>query len=300
MLVETSIREPEPVDSVPDPFVAPVPAADALELFRRDLRQIPPLTAAEERVLARRASGGDRAAQNRLVEGILPMILATAARHHHDHLSTGDLLQEGALGAREAAAGFDPTHGVRFVTYARWPVQRAMTRAIAERGRAVRLPAHIVEKRTRAMQAEEELGRRLGRTPRADEVADAAGITSEDVQWHEAYTKQPVSLDASFLEDGPTLRDLLVDPDAEDAYVYIEFHEALEMLDAAVHSLHGREREVIDMRYDPRQLPGEGATLEQVGIVLGLTRERIRQIEAQALDKLRQLLEGKEIEAVFA
>jgi RNA polymerase sigma factor (sigma-70 family) len=270
----------------------------------RDLGRGPLLTAEQERALARRVRGepawvpppGDprpspRAARDRLILANLRLVISTARRYRGRGLALEDLVQEGALGLRRAAELFDPDRGFRFSTYAGWWIRQAMQRALLNDRALVRVPVHVAERLARVGRAADVLLPELGRPPSAAEIASALGSTTERVEAALAATPELVSLDRTVGEDGGTpLRDLIADqgPGPEEI-VLARMGEGL--ADAALAGLRARERLVLSLRLGLES--GTPSTLVEVGRRLGITRERVRQIERDALRRLREDLQRR-------
>ncbi|MEM7247359.1 MAG: RNA polymerase sigma factor RpoD/SigA [Acidobacteriota bacterium] len=264
-------------------------SSETLKSYLHDIARIKPLDADDEKVLGRKAQTGDRDAMQRLVEANLRFVVSFAKRYRGCGLSFLDLINEGNLGLMEAAKRFDPGKDVRFLTYAVWWVRQAIVHAISEQGGAVRLPqkqanlVHRLGKTTRALTV------RLHRDPSMEEIAEEMGTTLKDVTRLMQVAGDHVSLSVSQDEndDSPALGDRLeqeVIPDAEG----LVFQQAFEsQLHGAVSKLDPKEELVLKLRFGFDN--HEPKTLKEIGDEMGLSRERIRQIEAQALTKLRRM-----------
>ncbi len=262
------------------------PVMDNLAAYLAEIGQTPLLTPSQEVSLGRRAQAGDRAAIHALVQHNLRLVVNVAKKYQNLGMSLLDLIQEGSVGLMRAAEKFDPSRGFRFSTYATWWIRQAVLRALNEQSRLVRLPEYLQGRRTRVDAAREALHDRLGRTPSDAEVAKESGVPLEQVTGLAQASRPVISLDTPITEDGElALGDLIRDrdPGAEEV---AEEGDRREVVERALSVLDKRERDVIRLRYGLAD-QGRERTLEEVGHTLGLTRERIRQIETKALRRLR-------------
>ncbi|MEQ8834877.1 MAG: sigma-70 family RNA polymerase sigma factor [Miltoncostaeaceae bacterium] len=264
------------------------PSLDSLRLYLRDIGRVPLLTAAEEVALAKRIELGDMIAKQRMVEANLRLVVSIAKGYLGRGLSFLDLIQEGSLGLIRAVEKFDYRRGFKFSTYATWWIRQAVTRAIADKARTIRIPVHMVEKLNRVVHLERQLTQRLGREPRAEELAIELEMTADEVREIRRMAQLPVSLEKPIgEEEDSSLSDFV-----EDVTAPSPFDEAagnLRRVDVmrALSALPDRERQVIELRFG---LTGQQPyTLEEVGRTFGVTRERIRQIENNTLRKLEGL-----------
>jgi RNA polymerase primary sigma factor len=262
--------------------------AESLRLYLRSIGGIEVLTAEREVALAKRIERGDMAAKQEMVEANLRLVVSVVKGYRGRGLSFLDLIQEGSLGLIRAVEKFDYRRGYKFSTYATWWIRQAVTRAIADKARTIRIPVHTMEKLQEVLKVERRLVQQLGREPEPEDIAAQLGWTTHEVQDLLALGQQPVSLETPVGDEAElTLGDFVEDEAAESpfesAWAEQRTREVWRLLDA----LPEREREVIEMRFG---LTGARPfTLEEIGRVFDVTRERIRQIEHHALGKLRGL-----------
>jgi RNA polymerase primary sigma factor len=265
-------------------------STDTLQLFLKDIGKVPLLTAAQEVELAKRIERGDHTAKQAMVEANLRLVVSIAKRYRNQGLPFLDLIQEGTLGLVRAAEKFDWRKGYKFSTYATWWIRQAVARAIADKGRTIRMPVHVVEKLNKINRSERKLRGELGREPTSIEIATDLDLAVDEVEQIRRSAQTPVSLEKPVGDDdesefGHFLTDesaLLPDEAAEVAL-------RREALRAILGELSPRERAVLELRYG---LDGkQPRTLDEVGRTFNVTRERIRQIEHQSLKKLRLLAE---------
>jgi RNA polymerase sigma factor (sigma-70 family) len=266
-----------------------------LKVYLREISDIPLLSREEEVELARRVAVGDEAAKQRLIESNLRLVVQVARRYLNRGLPLSDLIEEGNLGLMRAVEKFDPSRGVRFATYATWWIRQAVSRALANQARTVRLPIHVQILLGRYVKEQQRLTQVLGRPPSAAELAKALGTTEEQVGELEELRQQPLSLDAPAPSATRRLGDVIADPTTDPATALTRlFRERAELV-AVLDDLAPNERTVLRRRFG---LEGdEPETLEAIGQRLGLSRERVRQIESGGLRKLRALLGARGIDA---
>ncbi len=267
---------------------------DPVRMYLKEIGRVPLLTADEEIELAKRIEHGDEAASRRLAEANLRLVVSIAKRYVGRGMLFLDLIQEGNMGLLKAVEKFDYRKGYKFSTYATWWIRQAITRAIADQARTIRIPVHMVETINKLIRVSRQLLQDLGREPSAEEIAEEMDLTPEKVREIQKIAQEPVSLETPIgEEDDSHLGDFIEDQDAlapSDAAAYELLKEQLEdVLD----TLTDREENVLRLRFGLDD--GRTRTLEEVGKVFGVTRERIRQIEAKALRKLRHPSRSKRL-----
>jgi RNA polymerase primary sigma factor len=270
------------------------PTLDSLRLYLRSIGRVELLTAEQEVSLARRIERGDMGAKEHMIEANLRLVVSIAKAYLGRGLTFLDLIQEGSMGLIRAVEKFDYRRGYKFSTYATWWIRQAVTRAIADKGRTIRIPVHMVEKLNKVVHVERQLVQELGREPTASEIALELQITVREVRDVWRMSQQPISLEKPVGdEDDSSLGDFVEDPTAESPFELASEHLRRENLRRALAALPEREREVIELRFG---LTGERPlTLEEVGQTFNVTRERIRQIESHTLKKLEALPEAQRL-----
>ncbi len=268
------------------------PSLDSLRLYLREIGRVPLLTAGQEVALAKRIERGDLTAKAEMVEANLRLVVSIAKGYLGRGLSFLDLIQEGSLGLIRAVEKFDYRRGYKFSTYATWWIRQAVTRAIADKARTIRIPVHMVEKLNKVVHLERQLVQRLGREPRPEEIAEELRMSPDEVREILRMAQLPVSLEKPIGEEEESeLGDFVEDEAAaspfDEASTNLRRVDILRALDA----LPDRERRVIELRFG--LLGEQPRTLEEVGRAFGVTRERIRQIENNTLKKLEALPEAQ-------
>ena len=266
-----------------------------LAAYFSEIGRIPLLDREEEAALARRVQAGDAAAKTRLTESNLRLVVQVARRYLNRGLPLPDLIEEGNLGLIRAVEKFDPSRGTRFSTYATWWIRHFIVRALANQARTIRLPVHVELLLGRYAREQQRLTQELGRAPTTEELAQALETTTEQVAELEEIRRHPVSLDAPSGPEGGLIRDTIADQSADpNAFLLSLFRERAD-LTTVLDDLAENERLVLRRRFG---LEGDAPeTLEAIGRHLGLTRERVRQIEAAGLRKLRGLLRARGVDA---
>jgi RNA polymerase primary sigma factor len=268
------------------------PSLDSLRLYLRSIGKVELLTAAQEVELAKRIERGDMLAKRQMVEANLRLVVSIAKGYLGRGLSFLDLIQEGSLGLIRAVEKFDYRRGYKFSTYATWWIRQAVTRAIADKARTIRIPVHMVEKLNRIAYVERQLVQMLGREPEPEEIAAELRWSVSDVKEILRVAQLPVSLENPVgAEDESELGDFVADDAVSEPIEEASEHLQREGVRKALDALPERERQVIELRYGLTGL--EPLTLEEVGRTFGVTRERIRQIENNTLKKLKRLPEAQ-------
>jgi RNA polymerase primary sigma factor len=268
------------------------PSLDSLRLYLREIGKVPLLTADQEVYLAKRIERGEMSAKTQMIEANLRLVVSIAKSYLGRGLSFLDLIQEGSLGLIRAVEKFDYRKGYKFSTYATWWIRQAVTRAIADKARTIRIPVHMVEKLNKVVHIERQLVQRLGREPRPEEIAEELEMTTEEVREILRMSQLPVSLEKPIGEEEESeLGDFVEDESAESPFDTATLSLRREDVEHALSALPERERQVIELRFG---LSGaQPCTLEEVGRAFGVTRERIRQIENNTLKKLESLPEAQ-------
>jgi RNA polymerase primary sigma factor len=287
-LPDGDAREPPKLDLTVEPSL------DSLGLYLREIGKVPLLRADEEVSLAKQVERGDMVAKTQMIEANLRLVVSIAKPHVGRGLSFLDLIQEGSLGLIRAVEKFDYRKGFKFSTYATWWIRQAVTRAIADKARTIRIPAHMSERMNKVGQVERQLVQRLGREPRPDEIAEELELTTEQVREILRMSQLPVSLEKPIGErEDSKLGDLVQDELAESPLDATSGSLRREDIDRALESLPERERRVIELRFGLHG--GRPRTLDEVGRSFGVTRERIRQIENSTLKTLASLPEAERL-----
>ena len=277
-------EEDEEQDQEDEDYV-PAPTQDPLKLYVRQIGDGPLLTAAEERELARRKDEGDEWAKRRLIECNLRLVMSITRNYVNSGVPLLDLIQEGNLGLIRAVEKFDYRMGYKLSTYATWWIRQAVTRAIADQGRTIRLPVHVVDQVRRVMRARRVLTQRLNRDPLAEEIAAESGFEVKRVNELLDLVEDPVSLETPVGDGDSMYGDMLEDENSDQPDTVLSELLRGSELQTALNGLNERMRHVLELRFG---LDGEPPkTLEEVGAELGVTRERVRQLESRALRELQ-------------
>ncbi len=267
---------------------------DPVRMYLKEIGKVDLLTKEEEVALAKRIEQGEESARRELAEANLRLVVSIAKKYVGRGLSFLDLIQEGNLGLLKAVEKFDYTKGYKFSTYATWWIRQAVTRAIADQARTIRIPVHMVETINKMSRIERQLVQELGREPTAEEIAEQMDIDEEKVREIRKISQDPVSLETPIgEEEDSNLGDFIEDEEALAPDEAASFELLKEQLEEVLDSLTPREEKVLRLRFGLDD--GRARTLEEVGKVFGVTRERIRQIEAKALRKLRHPNRSKKL-----
>ncbi len=267
---------------------------DPVRMYLKEIGRVPLLTAEEEVSLAKRMEDGDEEARRRLAEANLRLVVSIAKRYVGRGMLFLDLIQEGNLGLIKAVEKFNYRMGYKFSTYATWWIRQAITRAIADQARTIRIPVHMVETINKLNRIQRQLIQELGRDPSPEEIAKEMQISVDRVREISKISQEPVSLETPIGEEEDShLGDFIEDEEALAPAEAASFFLLREQLDDVLGTLTNREKRVLQLRFGLED--GRSRTLEEVGQVFGVTRERIRQIEAKALRKLRHPSRSKKL-----
>jgi len=291
--IEIAEQQPEPQPAPPPPPVVQETTTDALQLFLRDAGRHPLLTAAQEVELAKRIERGEGQAKQTMIQSNLRLVVSIAKNYRNQGLPFLDLIQEGTLGLIRAVEKFDWRRGYKFSTYATWWIRQAVARALADKARTIRMPVHIVERMQKLNRAERTLWTQLGREPTLEEIAEEANLPIAQAHEVKAAARASTSLDQPVGDTEDAVFGDFVAGDGPLPDEQVEVSLCCQALAEALAALSERERKVLILRYGLDD--AEPKTLEEIGRRLGLTRERVRQIETEALKRLARL---REMEAV--
>jgi len=261
---------------------------DNVQMYLKEIGKTALLTSAEEKDLARRFAKGEEQARQRLIKANLRLVVSIAKRYvNRSPLSISDLIQEGNIGLFKAVEKFDPGRGFKFSTYATWWIRQAITRALADQSRTIRIPVHMVETISKYTQVKRKLAQELGREPLIEEIAIEMTLSPEKVRHIQKISQEVISLEAPIGEDDDksTLAEFIRDEKSLTPVQLTSQDLLRNQIKDIIDTLSERERKILEMRFGLED--GVTHTLEEVGKVFGVTRERIRQIEAKALEKIR-------------
>ena len=292
---EVILSEEDEVEIIDDADVLEgVSTEDPVRMYLKEIGNVPLLSTEEEVALAQRVEAGDESAKKQLIEANLRLVVSIAKKYVGRGMPFLDLIQEGNMGQMKAVDKFDYSKGFKFSTYATWWIRQAITRGIADTGRTIRVPVHMVETINKTLRMTRTLLQELGREPTPEEVAERLGVPVARVREVLKISRDPVSLDTPIgEEDDSHLGDFIEDDSALSPADSAAFSMLREELSTALESLTDRERQVVQLRFG--LIDGRARTLEEVGKEFNVTRERIRQIEAKALRKLRHPSRSKRL-----
>ena len=290
-------EESEDVDSLTTGRYLDDVSDDSVRLYLREIGKIPLLSAEEEMDLARRIIEGDKKAKDKMAEANMRLVVSIAKRYSGRGLDFLDLIQEGNTGLLRAVEKFDPDKGFKFSTYATWWIRQAITRAIADQARTIRIPVHMVETINKLLRTQRRMTQELNREPTIDELAKELDMEPEKIEYVIKIKQDISSLDAGVGRDGEdddsVLQDFIVDEDTVSPEDSASNQLLKEQVQEILSSLSDREQKIVRMRFGLDN--GKNHTLEEVGQEFAVTRERIRQIEAKALAKLRKHKDAKKL-----
>jgi RNA polymerase primary sigma factor len=270
---------------------------DSVRLYLREIGKIPLLNAEEELALAKKVVSGDKKSKDKMAEANMRLVVSIAKRYSGRGLDFLDLIQEGNTGLLRAVEKFDPEKGFKFSTYATWWIRQAITRAIADQARTIRIPVHMVETINKLLRTQRRMTQELNREPTIEELGKELEMEPEKVEYVMKIKQDITSLDAGVGRDGDdedsVLRDFIEDEDSATPEESAASQLLKEQVQAILSTLSDREQKIIKMRFGLEN--GKSHTLEEVGQEFAVTRERIRQIEAKALAKLRKHKDSKKL-----
>ena len=284
----------EELNADPEALADTFSTDDPVRMYLKEIGKVPLLTADEEVVLAQRMAEGNEEAKHRMTEANLRLVVSIAKRYVGRGMLFLDLIQEGNLGLIKAVEKFDYTKGYKFSTYATWWIRQAITRAIADQARTIRIPVHMVETINKTIRVSRQLLQELGHDPSAEEIAAEMDMPVDKVRDILKIAQEPVSLETPIGEEEDShLGDFIPDEDASEPSEAASFSLLREQLEEVLDTLAPREKKVLELRFGI--VDGRTRTLEEVGKEFNVTRERIRQIEAKALRKLRHPSRSKKL-----
>jgi RNA polymerase primary sigma factor len=292
---EISPTEPLPMPVAAETEVIPTESmqGNTLQLYLREIGRVKLLTPKEEITLARRIRRGDKRAREQMITANLRLVVKIARDYEGLGLPLLDLINEGNIGLMKGVQRFDPSKGAKLSTYASWWIKQAVRRALSNQSKTIRLPVHVVDKMTHIRKAEVKLRETLDREPTDEEVADDLGLNARRVRQYREASRTPVSLDSPISTDDTTaISEIVADANAAAPFDEIVKHNDNQLVQEVLATLEARESRILAMRFGLDN--GRPKTLEEVGERLGVTRERIRQIQEQALQKMRVKIENRD------
>ncbi len=286
---------PAPPAAADEPESAPTESlrGDTLQLYLREIGQVKRLTPKEELTLARRVRRGDKKAREQMITANLRLVVKMAHDYENMGLPLLDLINEGNIGLMKGVQRFNPTKGAKLSTYASWWIKQSIRRALSNQSKTIRLPVHVVDKMAHIRRAEVKLRETLDREPTDEEVADNMGLDARRIRRYREASRTPVSLDSPIsFDDSTSISEHVADANAADPLNELVRSGDNELVREVLVSLDARESRILAMRFGLDN--GRPKTLEEVGARLGVTRERIRQIQEQALEKMRVKIEQRD------
>lgn len=276
-----------------EPAVTESMGGDPIRLYMREIGQVPLLTVKEEIALAKRIKKGDAAAREHMIRANLRLVVKIARGYENYGLPLLDLISEGNIGLMKAVERFDPSKGAKLSTYAAWWIKQSVKRALADQGKTIRLPVHVVDKLFHIRKTETMLVELLGREPTDAEIGEETGLKTAQVRDYRKASITPTSLDAKLGDDDTNrFADIVADPNATAPFQQVVADSDNEILSEVIGTLSPREQTILKLRFGLNN--GEEKTLEEVGEQFGVTRERIRQIQDEALKKLRKRIQQRD------
>ncbi len=267
---------------------------DPVRMYLKGIGKVDLLTAEEEVKLAKRIEQGDETAKQELIEANLRLVVSIAKKYVGRGMQFLDLIQEGNMGLMKAVEKFDYTKGYKFSTYATWWIRQAITRSIADQGRTIRVPVHMVEKINKLIRVSRRLHQEKGREPTPEEIGEEMNISADKVREIKKISKESISLETPIgEEEDSNLGDFIEDEEMPEPSLSVSQNLLKEQLDDVLDTLTDREKRILELRFGIKD--GRNRTLEEVGKEFGVTRERIRQIEAKALRKLRHPTRSRQL-----
>ena len=293
-VIEEGEDEPEDDENLDLSIPQGVGIDDPVRMYLKEIGKVDLLTAEEEVSIAKRIEEGDETARQELIEANLRLVVSIAKKYVGRGLLFLDLIQEGNMGLMKAVEKFDYTKGYKFSTYATWWIRQAITRAIADQARTIRIPVHMVETINKLIRVSRQLLQELGREPTPEEIGEEMDLSPDKVREIMKISQEPVSLETPIgEEEDSNLGDFIEDEDAPAPAKAASYSLLKEQIDQVLDSLTEREKRVLELRFGIED--GRPRTLEEVGKEFGVTRERIRQIESKALRKLRHPTRSKKL-----
>ena len=287
------IVDVEPSASAPETVSTESLSGDSYQLYLREIGRVSLLTAEEEIALAKRIRRGDKEAREHMIKANLRLVVKIAREYEGLGLPLLDLINEGNIGLMKAVDRFDTKRGAKFSTYASLWIKQTIRRALTNLAKTIRLPVHVMDKLSRIRKSETKLHEVLDREPTDDEIADDSGLDARRVRRYREAARAPVSLDSPLDDDGSaSVSDLVADAKAAAPFEQLVNSTDNEMVQAALRTLDERESKILAMRFGLGD--DQPRTLEELGEHFGITRERIRQIQEQALRKMRELIEKRD------